>query len=92
MTIQDNAPVLHYPQCARLHAVDGPGGVPLRVADGDAEPAVVGPHQADARPRLALDVKDGPLAAVACPSLRPCKPKDMVVKKQKNSRQKKTLV
>jgi hypothetical protein len=43
------APVLHDTEGAWLHTVDGPGGVALRIADGDAEPAVVGPHQAHRR-------------------------------------------
>jgi hypothetical protein len=42
-------PVLHDTEGAWLHAVDGPGCVALRIADGDAESAVVGPHQAHRR-------------------------------------------
>jgi hypothetical protein len=62
-----NIPVLHNTECPRFHAVDRPVGVALPVADGDAEAAVVGPHQVDGRPRLAVNVKDAALAAIARP-------------------------
>ena len=43
-------------QGARLHAVDAPRGVALLVADRDGEATVVGSHQVDLLPLLALDL------------------------------------
>ena len=57
---------------AGRHTVDGPVGAALLVADGDAEPAVVGPHEADARPRLTVNVQHAPLTTIARPSFSPC--------------------
>ena len=47
-----------------LHAVDGPVGVALLVADGDGEAAKVGPDQVDERSLLASYLEGGSFAAV----------------------------
>jgi hypothetical protein len=49
--------------------VGGPGGVAQLVADGYGEAPIVGPHQADHRPLLALNVQVRALAAVLGPPL-----------------------
>ena len=46
-----------------------PRSVAQIIADGDAEPAVVGPHYVDARPLLARDAHGGALTSVLCQSL-----------------------
>lgn len=53
------------------HAVDGPLGVAMLVADGDAEAAVVGPDEVDHVTRVALHVEGGALARVRRPVARP---------------------
>ena len=55
------------PQCPGFHAVDGPVGDALVVADGDREPSEVGPHQVDDGPLLALDLERRALATVLGP-------------------------
>ena len=47
------------------HAVDTPVSLPVLVADGDTEPAVVGPHDLNGLVLLALDEELLPLACVA---------------------------
>ena len=58
------------PECSRLDAVGGPGGVPEVVADTDAEPAIVGPHDADAGALLAANRHATALATILRPALR----------------------
>ena len=50
--------------CSRRHAVDAPVGVAVLVADGDGEPAVVGPDHLDRLVGLALNGQVVALAAV----------------------------
>ena len=57
-------PLPEFPECGRLDAVGAPGGVAHGVADGDGEPAVVGPDQVDDGGLLALDGHGAPLAPV----------------------------
>ena len=47
------------------HAVDAPVSLPVLVADGDTEPAVVGPHDLNGLVLLALDEELLSLACVA---------------------------
>jgi hypothetical protein len=62
--------LVDHPQGARFHAVDAPRRVALLVADGDGEAAVVGSHQVDLLPLLALDFQARTLAPVLRPPLR----------------------
>ena len=50
-------PVLEDPETPGRHAVDGPVGDPVLIADADTEPAVVGPHHPDDRPLGAHQVQ-----------------------------------
>ena len=58
------APRLDDPQGPRGHAVDGPLGVAVGVADGDREAAVVGPDDVEPQPGGAGDVQPGVFAGV----------------------------
>ena len=60
-------------QCPGFHAVDRPVGDALIVANGDGEPAEVGPDQVDDGPFLALDLEGGAFASVLGPTFKACK-------------------
>ncbi len=62
-----DSPVLKDMPCAGRHAVDGPVGASLVIADGDAEPAVVGAHDLDELPGPAAHFQLLSLAGVASP-------------------------
>ena len=74
-----------HPQGPRRHAVDAPVRVAVQVANGDAEPAVVGPDDVEVKAGAAGDVELGLLAGVgslvvlACPSPgRLCNEREMI--------------
>ena len=48
-----------HPQGARTHTVDGPVGVSVEVADGNAEPSVVGSDDVEMKARATGDVELG---------------------------------
>lgn len=54
--------VVQHPEALRRHAVDGPLGVAVVVADGDGEASVVGPDEVDL---LARPAGDGQRLALA---------------------------
>jgi hypothetical protein len=62
-----NSPVLKDMPGAGRHTVDGPVGAALVVADGDAEPAVVGAHNLDELPGPAANLQLLALAGVTSP-------------------------
>ena len=53
---------------SRLYTMGWPRRVAQIIADGYAEPAVVGPHYVDARPLRARDAHGCSLASVLCQS------------------------
>ena len=68
-TVLLSALLVDHPEGTGLHAVDGPRGVALFVADGDGESSIVGPDKRDGRTLLTLYLQAGTLAPVLGPPL-----------------------
>jgi len=68
-------PGVDNPQGSGFHAVDRPVSDALIVADGDGEPAEVGPDQVDDGPLLALDLEGRALTPVLGPPFETWKQK-----------------
>lgn len=63
-SIPTNSPIPDDVDSSGRHAVDAPLGIPVVVADGDAEPAVVGSDDVDEEPGFACDLQSGSFAGV----------------------------
>ena len=69
-SLSEDLLVMKHAMRAQTHAVDGPLGVAVLVADGDGEATVVGPDQVDDVVAVAAHVQRRTLASVRRPVLR----------------------